>query len=245
VHSVLELKRSLVGEDLADDATDADPNITSTLDSDTDDDDDGEARLNFRESSLREYMRALTKIDDPKELRMISSHAQLELFLTCATMITNPSSPDDAASAMAYAANCWHHHFLRIDLQSCSEEQIWLVVKAIARIMTSTGNTTRNFELHCEDDDDYYEFLEQEEGSQSFLDTHKAWAERASSLDTTKMDETTMLWLQDSKKGDSRILRHFARDHLANFYSCVTRYEAVKPYGLVKCILAKVSSQNS
>jgi hypothetical protein len=174
---------------------------------------------------------------------MISSHAQLELFLTCAMMITNPSSPNDSDSAMAYAANCWHHHFLRIDLQSCSEEQIWLVVKAIARIMTSTGNTTKNFELHCEDDDDYYEFLDQQEGSQSFLDAHKTWAERASSLDTTKMDETTMLWLQDSRKGDSRILRHFARDHLANFYSCVTRYDAVKPYGLVQCILAKVSSQ--
>jgi hypothetical protein len=59
----------------------------------------------------------------------------------------------------------------------------------------------------------------------------------------TKMDETIMLWLQDSEKGDSRILRHFARNHLANFYSCVTHYEAAKCYKLVQYILAKVSSQ--
>jgi hypothetical protein len=241
VSSVLQLRRSLVGEDLVDDAADADPETTSTLDPDAGDDDDGEARLNFCESSLREYMRALTKNDDPRELRMTASHAQLELFLTCATMITNPNSQDGSASAMAYTVNYWHHHFLRIDLQSCSEEQIWLVIKAIARVMTNTGNTARKFELHCEDNDDYYEFLEQKEGSQSFLDTHKTWAERAASLDSTEMDETTMLWLQDSKKGDSRILRHFARGHLANFYSCVTRYEAVKPYRLVQYALAKVS----
>ena len=109
---------------MVNDVADADPGTTSTLDSDTGDDDDGEARLNFRESSLREYMRALTKNDDPKELGMTASHAQIELFLACATMITNPIGQDSSASAMAYAANYWHHHFLRIDLQSCSEEHV-------------------------------------------------------------------------------------------------------------------------
>ena len=203
---------------MVNDVADADPGTTSTLDSDTGDDDDGEARLNFRESSLREYMRALTKNDDPKELGMTASHAQIELFLACATMITNPIGQDSSASAMAYTANYWHHHFLRIDLQSCSEEHVWLVIKAIARVMTSTGNAAKKFELHCKDYDDYHEFLNQKEGSPSFLDTHKSWVERAARLNMTKMDETIMLWLQDSEKGESGILRHFARNHLANFY---------------------------
>lgn len=177
---------------------------------DADADPNTSAPLQFQERALRQYFREA--INDEKGLRSSASSAHLIIFRTIATILTM-----DVENSLlkTYAADFWIHHFLEIQMDKASDDEIISVVESLAAIVTNKGRALEKVEENAS-------FLgifgDATDLRENMFTAVNSWIGRASSFLPNTFTPETQQWIADLSEDSSKLMAGIAREHVYNWF---------------------------
>jgi hypothetical protein len=208
------------------------------------DDEDGQYLLRFLERSMRTYFREME--GETSGLRTTPHSAHLTIFKMCVSVLCTPELDYENGNGVSitlthYAANYWLHHFLEVNLEKTSNDDVIRMVTSLAEIMSDTGGASWKIQIFS---DNVYSktidtYTSRPEASR--LNVLQLWVKRARELEE-KFDPNMSSWLQKVSSDPSEIIRPLAKGHVVNWL-CKTSSEifyAVEAFRFAKDALELV-----
>ncbi|KAL1647975.1 hypothetical protein SLS58_002299 [Diplodia intermedia] len=183
--------------------------------------------LRFQERSLRQYFREA--IVDEYGLRSSPSSAHLIIFKTIATILTTDVE-DDATIKMLknYAADFWIHHFLDIEVDRASDDEVKSVIESLSDIVT---NKRRALEKIEENASALGIFGESTDLREHMFSSVKKWIDRTSKLPPDFLSPESAELVSSLSEDPTKLMEGIARKHVFNWFNYATyRWEAWRSF---------------
>ncbi|KKY22544.1 putative conserved hypothetical protein [Diplodia seriata] len=183
--------------------------------------------LRFQERSLRQYFREA--VVDEYGLRSSPSSAHLIIFRTIATILTTDVE-DDATIKMLknYAADFWIHHFLDIEVDRASDEEVKSVIESLSDIVT---NKRRALEKIEENASALGIFGESTDLREHMFSSVKKWIDRTSKLPLDLLSPESAELVSNLSEDPTKLMEGIARKHVFKWFNYATyRWEAWRSF---------------
>lgn len=171
----------------------------------------------FQERSLREYFQAVDV--DENGLRTPPRTAHLTVFEMCASrLLTGCDRPNytGEGNLLDYAARFWIRHFVELDPQIASNEEVVRVVEILHQFFLNKNNIARTLEYYSTVT--YSEMLPGSELAPdlSWLQNVKDWIGRLSFLGAGDLNPESVAWAQAFTRETAFLT--LAQGHIDNWF---------------------------
>lgn len=171
--------------------------------------------LRFQERALRQYFRELTVDEDG--LRSSPSSAHLIIFKTIATILTKDKPKDSAVDLpISYAADYWIQHFLNIQVEQLSEEEVRLGIESLHAIVLNRGSALEKIEENASQRGIFGDATDIPE---DMLTSVRRWTGRVLGLRSELFTTETLSWVREISDDAAKLMTQLARQHCYNWFN--------------------------
>jgi hypothetical protein len=176
--------------------------------------------LGFQERSLRHYFRE--KQPDPKGLRTPPSVGHMIIFEAIGAILMDQRSIMDSSytdrSLCYYAAHNWMSHWLEIDPEELTKDQLAVVVETLYSILSNRNAALKTIEEYSRWSETPSIFGATEEDQAKALERLQKWSVQATRLGSPSLTATTLEWLRPFVRNPRIIYIKTAESHVSNWF---------------------------
>ena len=209
--------------------------------SDSDDDEEISGSLYFQERAFRDFLKEHDTTSGGVAIPHFEAHLMVLATLTD-SLCAPPRSENDKADALQHYAACfWDWHFLQMETEKATKEQVGRVLTLLSRVFRDENGALKKIEQSSRYYENNFDDEMQSVIRKQALDGVQAWVQRASAMEGI-LDVEVRRWIQDFAVPPNALALALSKFHAQSWCKADEMYSAMSAFEYALGTLRMVSS---